>query len=95
MQEIRAVPLVDFEALEEVLLLERPVGWFAPETGPVYTRQTPDISVAPPSGSLPGSAGGRGGPPESTLPDRAGPDSASGAGSAGRADEVGQAAETP
>ena len=60
MQEIRAVPLVDFAALEEVLLLEHPTGWFAPETGPVYTRKPPDISAE--SGSERGGAPGADGP---------------------------------
>lgn len=97
MQEIRAVPLVDFAALEEVLLLEHPVGWFAPETGPIYTRHPPDISTASASRSesLPGSADERKALPDVTPPDAAGPGSASGTGGAGGAGEVGQAAETP
>lgn len=51
MQEIQAVPLADFRTLEEVLLLERPVGSFAPESSPVYTRRPPDISPDMPAPS--------------------------------------------
>lgn len=43
MQEIQALPIADFIALEEVLLLERPEGLFAPEAGAVYTRRPPDF----------------------------------------------------
>lgn len=43
--EIHAEPLVDFEALEEALLLERPAGWFAPDAAPVYTRRPPRIAA--------------------------------------------------
>lgn len=44
MQEIRAVPLVNFDELEDVLLLERPAGWFTQEPTPVYTRRPAPIS---------------------------------------------------
>lgn len=53
MQEIQAAPLMDFRTLEEVLLLERPAGSFAPEAGSVYTRRPPDISSELPA-PLPG-----------------------------------------
>ena len=43
-----AEPLVHFGALEEVLLYERPTGFFMPEAGDVYVRSPRDIvSEAP------------------------------------------------
>lgn len=45
MQEIRAVPLMNFDELEEVLLLERPAGWFTQEPTPVYTRRPAPLSA--------------------------------------------------
>ncbi len=46
--EVMAEPLVHFGALEEVLLYERPTGFFMPEAGDVYVRSPRDIvSEAP------------------------------------------------
>lgn len=88
MQEIRAVPLVDFSTLEEVLLLEHPAGWFAPETGPVYTRRQPESGGAPMDAAfseppLPASSGER-------QPGPAGAESSQASGSA-----AGRVLETP
>lgn len=43
-QEIHAEPLSEFYSLEEVLLLERPEGWYTPEPSPVYTRKPPHLA---------------------------------------------------
>ncbi len=43
-QEIHAEPLSEFHSLEEVLLLERPEGWHAPDPAPVYTRRPPQLA---------------------------------------------------
>jgi len=45
--DIRAVPVVDVESLEEVLLLERPADWYGLEDVPVYTRRSPAIAPIP------------------------------------------------
>ena len=38
--EIAAEPLVQFTTLEEVLLYERPVGFFMPDAGDVYVHSS-------------------------------------------------------
>jgi rod shape-determining protein MreC len=44
--EIQAEPLTDFQKLEEVFLLQRPVGSITPESDAVYTRRNPVLEGA-------------------------------------------------